>query len=144
VPSIITWQFWVAKCCCTTVGETVSDYFNVNIGLGLGGAAYVFFPIMLVSLSLGFWVDRYYPYLYWFNVIMMSICGTIATDGLHDNLGVELWIECIVFLFLMCSSFGVWYYVEKTIDIHDICTPRREMFYWYVVLFLRRVYFIVL
>ena len=29
----LTWQFWVIKTGAMTVGETVSDYFNVNLGL---------------------------------------------------------------------------------------------------------------
>jgi uncharacterized membrane-anchored protein len=124
----------VMKSCCTTVGETVSDYFDVNLGLGLGGAAYVFYPILLAGLCLQFYLDRYYPALYWFNVVFMSICGTIATDGLHDNLGLELWIECIIFLVfdVLLILHLVYCKVEETIDIHS--TPRREIFYWLTVI----------
>jgi len=131
----LTWQFWVIKTGATTVGETVSDYFNVDLGLGLGGAAYVFYPLLFGLLVLQFWLPRYVPYVYWLGVIFMSICGTIFTDGLHDDLGVELWIENIVFFVLMCICFGAWYYVEGTLDFHSINTVRREAFYWLTILF---------
>ena len=65
----------------------------------------------------------------------MSICGTIATDGLHDNIGLELWVECIIFFVAMVSTFAAWYYVEHTLDVHSIDTYRKEGFYWLTVFF---------
>lgn len=64
----------------------------------------------------------------------MSICGTIFTDGLHDEQNVELYIEIIMFFVLMCASFGAWYISEKTLDVHSIFTYKREAFYWTAVL----------
>lgn len=54
----LTWQFWVIKTGATTVGETVSDYFNVDLGLGLGGAAYVFYPLLFGILCAQFFLPR--------------------------------------------------------------------------------------
>eukprot|EP00299_Pterocystis_sp_00344_P000375 c10110_g3_i1.p1 GENE.c10110_g3_i1~~c10110_g3_i1.p1 ORF type:complete len:209 (+),score=28.19 c10110_g3_i1:125-751(+) len=79
-------------------------------------------------------------------MVLMSICGclflfenvtcrTIFTDGLHDDLGLELWIEIIVFGFLTAFSFFVWFRFEGTLDIHSIYTLRREGFYWLTILF---------
>ena len=31
----VTIFFWIIKILCTTVGETFSDFINVNVGLGL-------------------------------------------------------------------------------------------------------------
>ena len=30
--------------------------------------------------------------------------------------------------------FAVWYRVERTLSVHDIVTPRRELFYWLAIL----------
>lgn len=130
VPPNITWQFWVVKSCCTTVGETVSDQFNSGFNLGLEGCAAIFYPIMIVGLLIQFNLDRYYRGLYWFNVVIMSICGTIATDGLYDNEGINDWIQFLMWGFCTICSFALWYKVEGTIDIHSINTFRREAFYW--------------
>ncbi len=35
----ITILFWIIKILCTTVGETASDFLNVNLGFGLTGTA---------------------------------------------------------------------------------------------------------
>jgi uncharacterized membrane-anchored protein len=131
----ITWMFWIVKCCATTVGETLSDFFNVNLGLGLGGAAALFFPLLLLCLCAQFYFPYYVPSIYWLAVILMSICGTICTDGFHDNLGVELWIENIVYLFFTVLTFTCWYRSEGTLDIHSIYTVRRESFYWLAIIF---------
>eukprot|EP00270_Netrium_digitus_P008064 TRINITY_DN2390_c0_g1_i2.p1 TRINITY_DN2390_c0_g1~~TRINITY_DN2390_c0_g1_i2.p1 ORF type:complete len:292 (+),score=35.25 TRINITY_DN2390_c0_g1_i2:234-1109(+) len=130
----ITIFFWIIKVGCTTVGETFSDYLNTNLNLGLGGAAGICFPVLIVATWLQMSVNRYIGVLYWFVVVFMSICGTIMTDGFHDNLNVELWIECIVFFILMMVTFGAWLYVEGTLAIHSIYTLRREAFYWMAIL----------
>ena len=70
--------------------------------------------------------------VYWGAVVLTSICGTIATDGLHDNLNVDLWAEILVFGVLMMATFTIWLVVEKTLAIHSIYTLRRELFYWCV------------
>jgi uncharacterized membrane-anchored protein len=131
----VTLAFWIIKCCATTVGETLSDYFAETLALGLGIAAAIFFPILLALLIWQFYTDKYVPPIYWLCVVFMSICGTIFTDGLHDDLGVELWIEVIVFSFLVCVNFMLWYYYEGTLDIHSIKTFRTEFFFWMTVLF---------
>ena len=35
----VTVYFWVIKVLCTTVGETASDFLNVNLGFGLMGTS---------------------------------------------------------------------------------------------------------
>ena len=35
----VTMFFWAIKVLCTTVGETASDFLNVNMGFGLKGTA---------------------------------------------------------------------------------------------------------
>ncbi|PNW70937.1 hypothetical protein CHLRE_17g739600v5 [Chlamydomonas reinhardtii] len=131
----ITVLFWIAKICCTTVGESLSDQVNETAGLGLGITAAVFFPILFAATFIQMKVRRYYGIIYWVNVILMSICGTIATDGLHDDAGLELWIEIIIFFVLMMTCFGMWYYYERQLTVHSIKTLRRETFYWLSILF---------
>jgi len=64
----------------------------------------------------------------------MSIAGTIATDGLHDDLGWALWIEIVIFFVLMSATFAAWLMVEGTLAVHSIYTLRRELFYWVAIL----------
>ena len=102
VPQVTFW-FWIAKCCATTVGETVSDFFNTLFdpcqctSLGLGLDAVLFFPLLFANLYFQLKSDSYSPTMYWLAIILCSICGTIITDGFHDNLGLQLWIDVIIF-----------------------------------------------
>jgi uncharacterized membrane-anchored protein len=139
VPHVTIW-FWIAKCCATTVGETVSDFFNTLFdpcqctAKGLGFAALLFFPLLFLVLYWNFKLNYYSPALYWGAIILCSVCGTIVTDGFHDNLGLELWIEIVVFFFLMSWTFAAWYRSEGTLDIHSIDTFKRESYYWGTVI----------
>jgi uncharacterized membrane-anchored protein len=139
VPNVTIW-FWIAKCCATTVGETVSDFFNLLFdpcqctAKGLGYDALLFFPLLFLVLYWNFKLNYYSPVLYWGAIILCSICGTIVTDGFHDNLGLELWIEIVVFFFLMSWTFFAWFRSEGTLDIHSIDTFKRETYYWGTVI----------
>jgi len=122
------------------VGETISDFFNTLTdpsanGSGLGYCAIIFFPLLFLTLLVQIRQKTYVPAVYWTAIVLMSICGTIFTDGLYDNLGLELWIQIIMFSFVMFACFYTWYRVEGTLAVHSINTSRREVFYWLTILF---------
>jgi uncharacterized membrane-anchored protein len=139
VPQVTIW-FWFAKCCATTVGETVSDFFNSLFDpcqctqAGLGFAALLFVPLLLFNLYLQLRWAVYSPRIYWPAIILCSIVGTIITDGFHDNWGLMVWIEVIIFFVAMSVSFYSWYTSEGTLDIHSIDSTRRQVYYWSTVI----------
>ncbi len=61
----VTIFFWVIKILCTTVGETASDFLNVNLRLGLVGTSIVTGIILLVALVFQFRAKPYIPGIYW-------------------------------------------------------------------------------
>ena len=65
----------------------------------------------------------------------MSIEGTLVTDNLTDNLGIELWKTTLIFASALAVTFMTWYWFERTLDIHSIYTVRRELWYWLAILF---------
>jgi uncharacterized membrane-anchored protein len=139
VPHVTIW-FWIAKCCCTTVGETISDFFNVLFdpcqctAKGLGFDALLFFPLFFFVVYWNFKLDYYSLALYWGGITLCSICGTIVTDGLHDNLGLDLWIEILIFFTLMTATFTRWHQSEGTLDVHSINSFRKESYYWATII----------
>lgn len=60
--------------------------------------------------------------------------GTQITDFSTDTLHVSLTLSTPVFAALLAISSCVWYRVEKSLSIHQIFTPRRELFYWAAIL----------
>ena len=129
-----TLLFWVVKIMATTVGETVSDYFNTTLKFGLVGTFFVMASILILALVFQFRLRMYVPAVYWFVVVLISVVGTLITDYLHDSRGVELRPLTIGFSIALIVCFSVWYAREKTLSIHSIFTVKREAFYWLTIL----------
>ena len=131
----VTIYFWIIKILCTTVGETAADYLNQVLHFGLTGTSLVMSAVLAVVMFFQFKADKYIPSIYWLAVVLISIVGTLITDILTDKLNVPLETTTIVFSILLSLTFIIWYALEKTLSICSIETPRREIFYWLVVLF---------
>ncbi|GAB1646440.1 hypothetical protein [Krasilnikovia sp. MM14-A1259] len=128
----VTLLFWVIKVLTTGMGETASDFLAHHVdpvaAVGLGGAG------LLVALVVQFAVRRYLAWAYWLAVVMVSVFGTMAADVLHVALGVPYAVSTVMFSVALAAVFALWYRVERTLSIHAITTPRRELFYWATVL----------
>jgi len=128
----ITIAFWCAKILTTGMGETASDFlfhqFDPLLVIGFDGIG------LASSLALQFVVRRYIPWVYWLAVAMISVFGTMAADVLHVGFHVPDLTSTIVFSFLLLAIFVAWHKCERTLSVHSITTPRREAFYWAVVL----------
>jgi len=131
----VTIFFWIIKVLCTTVGETASDFLNVNMGLGLTGTSIAMGICLLAVLFYQLRANKYIPGIYWLAVVLISIFGTLITDELTDSLGVPLEVSTIFFSIALLLTFIFWYVKEKTLSIHSIFTRRRELFYWLAILF---------
>jgi uncharacterized membrane-anchored protein len=128
-------SFWIIKVLATTVGETGADYLATNFKLGLSGTSYIMSGILLLALFNQFRLKRYVPVSYWIVVVLMSITGTLITDRLVDELKISLVTINIIFSIVLAAVFGLWYASEKTLAMHSIDTPKRELFYWAAILF---------
>src|SRR5437868_2689063 len=111
----ITIFFWIIKVLCTTVGETASDFLNVNLNFGLIGTSIVTGVVLAIALFFQFRAKKYIPVLYWINVALISIFGTLVTDNLTDGIGFPLEYSTIIFSVLLIITFGIWYWQEKTL-----------------------------
>jgi uncharacterized membrane-anchored protein len=131
----ITVFFWVIKILCTTVGETGADFLNTNLNLGLDGVTAIIGTMLGVTLIFQFKSKKYIPGIYWLEVVLISIVGTLITDNLTDKLGMPLTYTTIIFTITLSIVFVAWYKKEKTLSIHSIVTTRREAFYWLAILF---------
>lgn len=131
----VTLAFWVIKILSTTTGETAADYLNTTLGLGLSGTSLIMTGLLVLALVAQFATRRYTAGIYWTVVVLISVVGTLVTDTLTDQLGLELWVSTLVFSVLLAGTFGIWFARERTLSIHTIFTRRREAFYWIAILF---------
>ena len=124
--------FWAIKVLTTGMGETASDYLarTVDPVIAVGGTALALAALLLAQVR----ADRLRPWLYWSAVAMVSVFGTMAADVLHVVVGVPYLVSTIAFAAVVAAVLALWYRREGTLDIHSICTGRREAFYWLTVL----------
>ena len=123
----ITVYFWVIKVLCTTVGETAADLLNENLGLGLTNTTYIMAALLIAVLVFQFRSRKYMPGIYWLAVVLISVVGTLFSDNLVDNLGVELQTTTIAF---GASSPGLRLLVlerENPLGPHDRHHPPRGL-----------------
>jgi uncharacterized membrane-anchored protein len=130
----ITMYFWIIKVLCTTVWETAADFLNINLHFGLTGTSVVTGMLLAAFLFIQFRSKKYVPSIYWLNVVLISVFGTLITDNLTDVMGIPLEVSTIFFSVLLGIIFLIWYIKEKTLSVHKIDSPRRETFYWSAIL----------
>ncbi|WP_329062172.1 COG4705 family protein [Amycolatopsis sp. NBC_01480] len=127
----VTALFWVVKVLTTGMGETTSDFLahlmDPVIAVALAGLAFA------AALAAQFRARAYIPWVYWTAVVLVSVFGTMAADFLHVGLGVPYAVSTVFFAVVLAAVFLVWHRIEKTLSIHSITTPRRELFYWLAV-----------
>jgi uncharacterized membrane-anchored protein len=130
VPEVLVY-FWIIKLLTTAMGESTSDYLvhtiNPVVAVIIGGIGFI------IALAIQFSVRRYIAWIYWLAVTMVAIFGTMAADVIHIVFGVPYYASSIFFAILLSIIFSIWYKTEKTLSIHSIFTPRRELFYWITV-----------
>ena len=133
VPSIAL-SFWVIKVLSTTVGETGADFLAVNAGIGQGLTRALMGTLLVVALLVQLRTKRYTPWIYWLTVVLVSVVGTQITDLFTDGLGVSLYVSTSAFALMLAGIFALWYWIERSLSIHEIFTRRRELFYWAAIL----------
>ncbi len=128
----VTVLFWIIKLLTTAMGESTSDFLVYHIdpyvAVVLGGIG------LAAAMTLQLTTRRYVPWIYWLAVTMVAIFGTMAADVVHIVLGVPYLDSTAFFAVALVVIFNVWRASEKTLSIHSIYTPRRELFYWATVM----------
>ena len=96
----ITVYFWIIKVLTTGMGEVTSDYLahqlNPVIAVAIAGIG------LVATLVMQFSVRRYVAWIYWLNVVMVSIFGTMAADVLHVGFGIPY----LTINHVLCGSAG--------------------------------------
>jgi uncharacterized membrane-anchored protein len=121
----------VTKAVSTAMGEAVSDY-SIHV-LPPVVAVLCGFALFVIALAVQLTRGRYRPWSYWFTVGMVGIFGTMAADVMHVALGVPYALSTAFYTAALAVVFLLWWRFEHTLSVHDIVTPRRELFYWAAV-----------
>src|ERR1700750_767171 len=83
----VTIYFWIIKCLCTTIGETMSDNLMAKFAVGGDNAspaqlqialykvAAITVVVLIGLLAAQFRLKRYEPLVYWANIVVISVVG---------------------------------------------------------------------
>jgi uncharacterized membrane-anchored protein len=130
----VTAYFWVLKILAAAAAAPVVDFLATTLGLGLAVTTMLMITMLAVLLVIQLAVPHYLPWLYGPAVVLTGLVGTLVRDNLVDILEVPLLAAAIGFAVLLLAVLGLWYAAERTLSIHTIDTPRREVFYWLAIL----------
>lgn len=130
VPEIIG-LFWVIKILTTFMGEAVSDYLLIDIGIAVGAVIEV--ALVAVALVVQLRTRRYVAAAYWFLAAAIAVFGTGIADALHVLLHIPYGGTVALWAAILALIFWRWYHSEGTLSFHSITTRRRERYYWATV-----------
>ncbi|WP_211368133.1 hypothetical protein [Microbacterium rhizomatis] len=123
--------FWAAKAASTALGEAASD-FSIRV-MPPVLAVLVGFALFVIALAFQLTRRRYIPEAYWLTVAAVGIFGTMAADVVHVVLGLPYAVSAAFYALVLAAVFIAWWWVERTLSVHDVTTTRRELFYWAAV-----------
>ena len=112
----VTLYFWIIKCLCTTIGETLSDNLTTSWAGGDNASVHaldaaslnvmlITVGVLAVLLVIQFTRRRYVATIYWANIVVISLVGTQITD-LFEGQGDQpnnIWAITIVALTLLVT-----------------------------------------
>jgi len=134
VPAV-TLAFWIVKVAATTLGETGGDWVSMSLNLGylVGTAIFAVLFVGLVSAQVK--ATKLHPFLYWGTIIATTTLGTTMADFADRSLGIGYQGGVAIVFGLLVASLAIWRWVEGTVAVASVTTPRVEWFYWCTILF---------
>lgn len=130
----VTVGFWVIKTLATPTGEALTDFLDVDVGLGPVITTAIVTGLLALALMAQFATKRYISGVYWMTVVLIGGVGALLADSLTDVFGMGPSVTTLIFSLLLAATFGFWFARERTLSIHTIFTRRREAFSWAAIL----------
>ncbi len=143
VPAV-TLGFWAIKILATTLGETGGDTVTMtwlgettaeSNGLGYLIGTGIFATLLVVLVALQIRARRFNAWLYWATIVASTTAGTTMADFFDRSLGIGYAGGASALLVLVLASLGLWRWMEGTVSVDTVNTPRVELFYWITITF---------
>lgn len=127
--------FWIMKICATTLGETAGDHLSMTLNVGYAVSSLILMTVFIVTLAAQMNARRFHPTLYWAVILSTSTVGTTISDLMDRTLGLGYATGSLILVSGLAVVLGTWAWVEKSLSVNTINTPRAEIFYWTAILF---------
>ena len=78
---------------------------------------------------------KFHRFLFWATIVATTTLGTTIADFADRSLGIGYPGGVAIVLSLLLASLAIWYWVDGTVSVQSITSPRVEWFYWCTILF---------
>jgi uncharacterized membrane-anchored protein len=134
VPAV-TLGFWIIKIIATTLGETGGDELSMSLKLGYAVSSLIFVALFAGLVAGQISTKRFHAFVYWAVIVATTMLGTTLADFCDRSLGIGYTGGASILFVLLIGALGLWYWVEGSISVDTVATPRVELFYWLAILF---------
>ena len=131
----VTLGFWIVKIAATTLGETGGDTVSMTMHLGYLVGTAIFAALLIGFILWQIAAKKFHPFLYWATIVASTTAGTTLADFADRSLGIGYAGGSSLLLVCVLGSLAIWYWVEGTISVDTVNTPRVEWFYWIAITF---------
>jgi uncharacterized membrane-anchored protein len=131
----VTAGFWIIKILATTLGETGGDAVTMSMNLGYAVGTLIFLAIFVAVVAVQIRAKTFNAYLYWLTIVATTTVGTTIADFVDRSLGIGYFGGSTLLLACVMASLAVWRWLEGTVSVNTIVTPKAESFYWVTILF---------
>jgi uncharacterized membrane-anchored protein len=131
----VTLGFWIIKILATTLGETGGDSVTMSLNLGYLTGTYIFLGIFAVAVIAQIAAKKFHPFIFWITIVATTTLGTTMADYVDRSIGIGYLGGSSILLAGLIASLAIWRWVEGSISVNTVATPRVEVFYWVTILF---------
>jgi len=131
----VTLGFWIIKILATTLGETGGDTVTMTLNWGYLAGTALFLGLLAVLVVVQIRARVFHPALYWATIVASTTAGTTMADFADRSLGIGYTGGSALLLTLVILSLAAWRWVEGTVSVDSVTTPRAEAFYWLTITF---------
>lgn len=131
----VTLGFWIIKILATTLGETGGDTVTMTLDWGYLAGTALFLGLLAVLATVQIRARKFHPALYWATIVASTTAGTTMADFADRSLGIGYAGGSALLLTLVILSLAAWCWVEGTVSVDSVTTPRAEAFYWLTITF---------
>jgi uncharacterized membrane-anchored protein len=126
----VTLAFWIIKIAATTLGETGGDSVTMTLNWGYLAGTAIFVGVLVALVAAQIAARCFHPFLYWATIVASTTFGTTMADFADRSLGIGYTGGSTLLSLCLMAVLGLWYWLEGTISVDTVSTPKVEAFYW--------------
>src|SRR5262245_23031518 len=127
IPLVTIW-FWLIRVMIAGAGVEWPDYVYAHLGQVVTSG--VICVALIVVLAAQFRARCYRAWVFWPAIVVVSVAGTEAANGVHVKLGLPYLAVALLYLALLIALLIWWRARAGILSLRMIDSVSREAFFW--------------